>query len=423
MTGKRYSRLNNGMRVITEAVDHVDTVALGIWLDKGSRHESPSENGMFHFIEHTLFKGTPSRNARQIAETIDSIGGILDAYTAKEETCYSIKVRRKHLDHTLEILADMLQNPLFDPEELDRERGVILEEIKMEEDNAEDLVYEKSLFYFWPDHSLGSPILGTPENVSRFDHAEVSAFHRRFYRPDHMIVSAAGKLDHDYLCQKLAELFPVNRLPLDPPVELAPLASPQQIYLPRPSLEQVNFCLNFNGLSQLDARYEQMALLNTLLGAGMSCRLFQKIREDRGLTYSIGSFTFAARDSGLFTIYGGCGPETFEEVVNLCLEELRILCREGLQPGELDRAREQYTGSLVMGLESTHSRASAMARHLLYMDEIFDEEKVQEEVEKITEAETLELARELFNDSSLSLCAIGRLDEEAPASPFQLQNP
>ena len=420
MTRKRLSRLDNGMRLITEAVDHVETVALGIWLDKGSRHESAEQNGMFHFIEHTLFKGTPTRNARQIAETMDSIGGVLDAYTAKEETCYSIKVRRKHLDHTLEIMADMLQNPLFDPDELNRERGVILEEIKMEEDNAEDLVYEKSMQNCWPDHPLGRPILGPPENVARFDHDEVSAFHRYFYRPQNMIVAAAGLLDHDHLAKRLNELFPAQPILDYKPLQPAPNCAPHQVYIQRSSLEQMNFCLNFQGICQTDKRYEQLALLNTLLGAGMSCRLFQKIREDRGLTYSIGSFTFSAADTGLVTLYGACSPKHFDQVIDLCLEELRLLCQNGLEKGELDRAREQYTGSLVMGLEGTASRSGALARTLMYLDEVFDVGKVQADLERVTEDDVLALARDLFTDQAMSLCAIGKFDQEAPATPWKL---
>ncbi len=421
MTEIQFSRLENGMRVLTEKVDHVETVSLGVWLDRGSREETERENGMFHFIEHTLFKGTPSRNAREIAESVDGVGGILDAYTSKEETCYSIRVMDKYLDTTLEILADMLRHPLFHNEELDRERMVILEEIKMEEDNPEDLAYEKNMLHFWRNQSIGRPILGSPANVSRFDQGETSAFHRKYYRTENMLVSAAGKVDHEKLCAGLTGLFPGDQSGQEGRKDrAAPEVFPFQVYLPNSHLEQVNFCLSFQGVSLQNSRRHDFYLLNTILGAGMSSRLFQTIREERGLTYNIGSFTNCCSDCGQFLIYGGCSPEYFDEVVRLSLGEVRRLLEDGITPKELERAKAQFTSSLVMNLENTQARAAIMAKQMLYLEEVFDLDLAISRIEAVRREDIHQLARDLFSDETLGLSAVGPLALSSPADPWTL---
>lgn len=419
---KAYSLLDNGMRVVTETVDHVQTVSLGVWLNRGSRHEKPADNGLFHFIEHTLFKGTGQRNARQIAETMDGLGGYLDAFTSKEETCFSFKVRAKHLDTALELLVDMLQAPRFDPDDLDRERQVILEEIKMEEDNPEDLAYERNLAAFWQGNGLGNPILGTPDNVRGFCPDYVARFHRGVYVPGNLLVSAAGAVDHEALCAKLAAAFPAcstdDSLLLPDNV---PVPHGFQTYYSMRGFEQINFCMNFPGVGYGDSRRPALNLLSTLLGGGMSSRLFQKVREDRGLVYAIGSFVNAWRDCGALTIYGACGGESFETVMCLCLEELALLKREGVTVHELTRAKEQLEGHLVMGLESTSARASALARTMILRDALFDERKILAEIEAVRPEDVHALAHALLDDAAMGLTAIGALDGDAPATPWRLE--
>ncbi len=420
MTEIRYTQLQNGMRVLTERMSAVETVSLGVWLSKGSRDEQAAENGMFHFIEHTLFKGTASRNARAIAEQIDGVGGILDAFTGKEETCYSIKVRENRLHFALQILADMLVNPLFDEQELARERMVILEEIKMEEDNPEDLAYELSLQNSWKNNTIGASILGTESAVRGFNRARALDFHQKHYGPGNYLVSAAGKVDHDQLCAWLEALFPVNDRAEQTTNRTFPEVYAYQKYISNPNLEQVNFCLNFPGFSLKDPKRNAFYLLNTLLGGSASSRLFQRIREEQGLAYSVGSFTNACSDCGLLTVYGGCSPENFELVMDLALDELRSVKAGNIQESEVSRAREQFTGSLVMSLETTQGRASMLARSYMYSGEIFNLGSALRQIEKVTTDEVREMAATLLTDKSMGLISIGRLGDSQPKTPWRL---
>ena len=420
---KQHTTLENEIELVTEVLPHVETVFLGVWLTKGARFERPTQNGMFHFIEHVLFKGTPSHSAKGIAEAIEGVGGYLDAYTGKEETCFSLKVRAKHLDSTLTILADMLINPLFDEKELDKERQVILEEIKMEEDNPEDVIYEKSTHHFWKDHSMGHPILGSPENVKQFRQREVASFHREFYANSNMVIAAAGRLNHEALAQRILELFP-DRQTKRTPQWILPKSKPThrafQRYFPDQGLEQVNFCLNFPGVALADPRRTGLQLLTTLIGGGMSSRLFQKVREERGLAYTIGAFSPSYSDCGHWTIYGGCSPEHFEQIMSLCIDELKSILQNGVSIEEWNRSKEQVISSLVMGLESTTTRASILARYLIYKNKLFDTEDDIEEIETCQPEEALALARDLFTDQSLGLGALGPLHSTEPNTPWHL---
>jgi predicted Zn-dependent peptidase len=413
--------LVNGTHLLSERVDHVDTVALGVWLRRGSRDEERHENGMFHFIEHTLFKGTPDYNARRIAEIMDGMGGVLDAYTSKEETCYSFKVPARHLPRALEILVDMLTRPVFDEEELERERMVVLEEIKMEEDNPEDLVYERNLQAFWDGHPLGRPILGTPETVSSFTRDQLRAFHRRFYHPGDLVIAAAGKVDHHDLETRINALFPVDHG--EAPAgngATPPMPHAFQRYYPTSHHEQVNFCISFSGSSHTDPDRHAFYLLSALLGGSMSSRLFQKIREDRGLVYHIGTFLNSYRDGGVFTIYGGCSPANFDQVVELTFSEIRDCVSNGISREELDRAREHYIGSSLMSLEATQARAAAMAKSLIYRGQHFNLEAGIAALEEVSVGDVQRVAAEHLTDNTLGLCAIGRFSSDRPATPWTL---
>lgn len=411
------------MKVISERVPSIETVSLGVWLDLGSRDESARENGVFHFIEHTLFKGTPNRGARAIAESIDGVGGVLDAYTGKEETCYSVRVREKHLKLVLEILADMLLRPLFDDKELDRERRVVLEEMKMEEDDPEDVAFEKSIRHFWAGHALGRPILGTPENVNRFDHEEVAGFHREVYDPRRLVVVAVGKVDHQSLVRRLAELFPAvsgERKPSRRAARTMPKPRAFQKYEHRPHLEQVNFCLSFPGLAQNDSRRHALYLLNTILGGGMSSRLFQAIREERGLAYSIGSFTQFFSDCGQWLVYGGCGLESFSEVKAVSCDEIRRLREDSVTEPELRRAKEQFIGNYSLSLESTTARTSALARQWIFSNEYFDMALLIDQIEAVSSNEIISLGRELLRDESLGVYAVGPFGKRKPGKSWSV---
>lgn len=408
------SRLGNGMTVISEHVGHVETVSLGFWLDGGSRFESEPESGLFHFIEHALFKGTPRWSARGIAEAFDGIGGMCDAYTAKEETCFSLKVRAKHLPQTLSVLMDMLVDPSFDEEEMEREKRVILEEIKMEEDNPENVAFELGLSRFWPEHGLGRPILGSVDHVKSFSVPRIRSFHRRWYRPERLLVVAVGKVDHDDLCRMLEAGFSgqtVDTEPLKFEGTDMPRVADFQILKDRDSLEQVNFSTFHPGLSNSDPRRFALYLLVQILGGGMSSRLFQKIREERGLVYHIGCYSESFRDCGLVSVFAGCGPECFDEVYALFEAELALLRHEGVGEAELGRAKEAYVGSMVMGLESTFTRAGLLAKHWMTHGRIFEPQAAVAQIEAVTPDQVGEAMALVFGSGSGALCALGPLRE------------
>ena len=408
-----YTALTNGMGVISEHIDHVESVSLGIWLKKGSRHEPARQNGMFHFIEHTLFKGTPSRSAREIAEAFDGIGGTLDAYTGKEETCYFIRVRGKHLDQGLDILADMLSRPVFKDEELDRERQVILEEIRMVEDTPEDMAFEKCLQHFWQGHAMGRPILGSPKNLNRFSQAETHAFHKEHYRLGDMVCAVAGNVNHRHLTERLEELFEhsdmrgMGSATVKPPQNRA-----FQTYIPSDHFEQVHFLICFPGLYHTHNQIAVIGLLSTVLGGGMSSRLFQSVREERGLAYNIGSFSSSYSDCGHLSVYGACSPGNFEQTLGLCLKEIDRLKNDGITLDELARAKEQVIGNLTMGLENTYQRAAALAKRAITHQEIFDLDKTVAKIEGILAGEIMETARQCLIDDEMGILALGALPKK-----------
>lgn len=404
-----FTQLGNGIRVVTEHIPSLQSVSLGCWLTKGARHEQAQENGMFHFIEHTLFKGTPKWNARQIAETFDGLGGSLDAYTGKEETCFSFRLRSKHLPLGLGILADMIQNPCFDAVELDRERKVILEEIKMAADDPEDLAFETAMQSCWEGHSLGRPILGPPENVKRFRAVDVRDFHRCHYQPEDLIVAAAGQLDHEDLCKQIESLFCGFRPP--EPDHHAPLVPPTfkafQAVINKPYLEQVSFCLVFPTISQTHPNKPDLVLLSTILGGGMSSRLFQTIREERGLAYHVGSFFGTYSDSGFLSVYGSCAPENLQEVLDLIGDALKKIKTETIPEPELERAKEQCIGGLVLGLESSFSRAGALAKAMQYRGEIFDLKREIDRWNAVSSSSIQVLANNWFQNDRMGLAVVG----------------
>jgi len=408
-----FTQLENGIRIVTEHIPSLKSVSLGCWLTKGSRHEAESENGMFHFIEHTLFKGTPRWNARQIAETFDGLGGSLDAYTGKEETCFSFRLRAKHLELGLNILFDMLCNPSFDEVELDRERQVILEEIKMATDDPEDLAFETAMQTCWAGHPLGRPILGIPEGVGQFTASQIREFHHRNYRPEDLIVAAAGQVDHDDLCRRIETFFTGYKptIPVEEPAAGPPTFKAFHKVVDRPHLEQASFSIVFPTVSQTHASKPGLVLLNTILGGGMSSRLFQSIREERGLAYNIGSFFGTYSDTGFLTIYGGCAPENLQQVLDLVGDSVRTLKLETVAAETLDRAKEQCIGALVLGLESSYSRAGALVKAMQYRGEIFDLNAEIDRWSSVTPPMLQELANQWCQDDRMGLSVVGPVGE------------
>jgi predicted Zn-dependent peptidase len=400
--------LDSGLRLITERMPQVRSVTIGVWLTRGSRHESDERSGIAHFVEHMLFKGTATRSAEDIAQAIDSIGGQLDAFTAKEYASYYIKVLDEHVPLAVDLLSDIVMRPAFVPEEIEREKKVILEEIKMVEDTPDDLVHELFTQHFWEGHPLGRPILGSKETVESFTEGSLRAYFREAYVAQNMIVSAAGNLEHaavrDLVVRAFADL-PASGASLK---EQPPKVVPQVITRTK-DLEQSHVCMGTDSFPQRhDDRYVSY-ILNTILGGSMSSRLFQKVREKRGLAYSVFSGLSAYRDAGNITIYAGCAAEAVEEVIDLCVEELRVMKRDLMPVAELTRAKDHLKGSLMLSLENTASRMSHLARQEIYFDRHFGLDETLAGVQRVTVADVQRVASELFANGSLAATVLGPL--------------
>jgi predicted Zn-dependent peptidase len=405
-----FTTLSNGVRVISEAMPHVRSVAVGIWIGTGSRRETPERNGISHFIEHMLFKGTTRRSAEDIARSVDSIGGNLDAFTAKELVCFNTKVLDQHLSLAFDVLADLVLNPLFREDDIEKEKGVILEEIKMEADSPDYLVHEIFSANFWKDHPLGKPILGTRETVKRFDRNAVLEYYSAAYVPSGLIVTAAGNLTHDRLVALVREHFENQKPGVPLPPEVVPSTHARIALRSKKSLEQVHLCLGVPSYPLPHQERFACYVLNTLLGGGMSSRLFQNIRERQGLAYAVFSELNPYRDTGCLSIYAGTSLESARQVVELILKEFRQL-KESLVPEEeLRRAKDHLKGSLMLSLESTASRMSNLARQEMYFGRFFTLDELVESIESVTAADVQRIALTFFDPKQIALTILGNLE-------------
>ncbi len=407
----RKTVLPNGLLVLTESMPHLRSVSMGAWVGSGSRDEAPEVNGISHFVEHMVFKGTTSRSAQQIAREVDTIGGNLDAFTGKEMVCFNIKVLDENVAPALDVLADLVLHPTFTPEELTREQGVILEEIKMDEDNPDYLVHEVWTQNFWKGDALGRPILGTAKTVSSFNQQIVFDFYAGRFTPRNMVFSAAGNLEHDaFVAQVEKEFSSLAATGAAPATEfVTPKATPHITLKRKKSLEQVQFCLGVPAPPVNDARRYGVYLLNTMLGGGMSSRLFQTIREDQGLAYSIYSEMNPFRDTGSLCIYAGTSVDKTQTVLQLTLKELRRLKEETVGDVELKRAKDQVKSNMIIGLESSGSRMTNLARQQMYFGRFFGIDEIMEEIEAVTTTDVQELAQELFQPEMMALTLLGNL--------------
>jgi predicted Zn-dependent peptidase len=411
--------LPSGLRLVTEAMPHVRSVTVGAWLTRGSRHEPATESGVAHFVEHMLFKGTASRSARDIAQTIDAIGGQLDAFTAKEYASYYVKVLDEHLDVAIDLLSDMLRRPALAPDDVVKEQGVILEEIKMVEDAPDDLVHEVLAGQFWPRHPLGRPILGTPETVSSFNSAGLRAYFQQTYLAPHLVVAAAGRFDHTRLRDLVAGAF--DGIPAQSPTNGAepPAVTPGITFRHKP-IEQAHLCLGTPAYHQAHDDRHALFVLNTMLGGSMSSRLFQHIREERGLAYAVYSGLTTYSDAGMLTVYAGCAADKVREVVDLTIAELRALRDEPVPADELRRAKDHLKGSLMLNLESTSSRMSHLARQHIQFGRHISLDEILAAIDRVTAGDVQRVAGELFRSEGLAASIVGPAAAES-VSPEQLR--
>ncbi len=403
------STLANGLKIVSERMPSVRSVAIGIWVASGSRLEKGAERGMAHFLEHMLFKGTTSRSAEQIAREVDSIGGQLDAFTAKEMVSYNTKVLDEHVPKAWEVLSDMVLHPTFDPAELEKEKGVILEELKMEVDNPEYLVHELFAKGVWKNHGLGQSIIGTRQTIQGFTREMLVDYHRRVYTPANLVVTAAGNLHHDAIVKLVEDTL--GALPPGKPLpkpKAPKLEAP--IQLKQKKLQQAHLYLGAPSHPIAHETRFSTYVLNTILGGGMSSRLFQNIRERQGLAYAVMSEIMAYRDSGYLAIYAGTSADALPKVVASVMDEFRSLRNDRVPDEELRRAKEHLKGSLVLTLESTGSRMSNLARQEMFFGRFFSVDEIIEGIEAVSAEDVQARAVESFAPESISLTVLGKVD-------------
>jgi len=375
--------LPNGLRIVTDRVDTVATVSLGLWVDVGTRHEPALVNGVAHFLEHMAFKGTKRRSALAIAEEIEAVGGHLNAYTSRESTAYYAKVLKEDVGLALDILADILQHSTFEPAELERERTVILQEIGQANDTPDDIIFDYFQERAFPDQAMGRPVLGSPEIIKSLQRQSVIAYLKDHYGAARMVLSAAGNFEHDEIVALADKLL--SGMPAERAVSTEPARYVGGEHRQDRDLEQLHLVLGFPGLPLDDPDYYATAVLSTAFGGGMSSRLFQEVREKRGLVYAISSFAHSYRDGGLFGVYAGTGEDEAAELLPvLCDETLKL--GDGFTPAELARAKAQMKAGLLMSLESTSARCEQMAQHMLIHGTPFDPADVVRRIDAVDDA-------------------------------------
>ncbi len=410
------SVLPNGLIVISERMPHFRSASVGIWIRRGSRGEPAERNGISHFIEHMVFKGTERRSCEEIARTMDSVGGMLDAFTTKEYVCFNAKVLDENFPVAFDVISDMVLRPLFGEHDIDREKSVVFEEIKMDQDNPETLVNESFLQNFWEGHPLGRPILGTRETVGNFDRDGLFDWFRRCYAPNEIIISAAGNLEHARLLDLVHAQFGSLAPGADGYHPAPPDPCPALVVRRKRSLAQAHVCLGVPAFPVADPRRFANALINNILGSGMSSRLFQNIRERQGLAYAVFSETISYHDTGLLSVYAATGSDKVERLVRSVIEEFRRLKDEPVGEDELRRAKQQLKGSMTLSLESTGSRMGNRARQEIFFGRFYALEDTFASVEAVTVGELRQVAGELFAPGRVALAAVGPLDGFQPDS-------
>jgi predicted Zn-dependent peptidase len=405
----RKTTLDNGIRIVTEQIPYLQSVSLGIWVRTGSRFERPELNGICHFIEHMLFKGTQRRSAFDIAKEIDAVGGVLNAFTSKELTSFYSRVLNENLELAADLLSDLFLHASFPDDEIEREKQVICQEIHQMEDSPEDLVHEILGIQFWKDDPLGQPILGTIDSVMSLDRDTMISFKTDFYAPGDTLICAAGKIDHDLLVDMLAPEMTAVPAKRSPRVLTAAKTGTSAFVMER-DLEQVHVCVGMTGPSAVDERRHAAYILNTILGGGMSSRLFQEVREKRGLAYSVYSFLSSFSDTGIFGLYAGCDPERLEELLSVTGKETLDLARS-LTEEDVATAKSQIKGSIILAMESTDSRMNRLAKGEYYFGRYISLEEIIGAIEAVTPAELVSVAEEMINEDRFTIVAVGPIDQ------------
>ncbi len=404
--------LENGLRVVCEKIPYVRSVSIGIWVGTGSRNEDHINNGISHFIEHMLFKGTEKRSAKEIADSIDSIGGQINAFTGKECTCYYTKTLDSHIEIAMEVLADMFFNSKFDKKDIDLERKVILEEIGMYEDSPEELVHDVFSETSWKGNPLGYSILGTQDSLSRIDHTMFKEYMQKNYTPYNSVISVAGNFDEKKLEELIEKHFSHWKVDESYKADIHPVEFVSETTIKEKETEQVHICMGFNAIEHGNDKLYTLLAINNIFGGGMSSRLFQKIREEKGLVYSIYSYPASYKNAGLFAIYAGMNPEHLNQVIEITSQEIRNLIKTGISEEELYKSKEQLKGNYILGLESTSSRMNSIGKSELMLGHIHTPEEILQEIDEIHMARVNEVIEQVFNSKKMSFAAVGNIKKD-----------
>ncbi|MDI6784334.1 MAG: pitrilysin family protein [bacterium] len=400
--------LDNGLTIVSERIPYVRSVSIGVWMLAGSRQEEAEQNGLAHFIEHMNFKGTPTRTAKQIATYIESVGGSMNASTDRELACFYAKVLDQHLPLACDLLSDIVLHSNYTPADVEKEKDVVIEEIRMYEDDPDELLTDIFAATLWKDQALGRPIYGSAQLVQSFKQDDVIRYRQQNYLPENIVISAAGNLEHQQLVDCIHQHFELvqngNRITKSP--EPKPLANYQKVTLDR-ELEQIHFCLGTESLPRPHPDRYILSVLGVILGGGMSSRLFQEIRENLGLVYTIHSFGVAFRDTGYFAIAGATGPKKLNKVIQLVKTELKNMAQEPVTEEEFNNAKEQLKGGMMLSLESTGSRMTRLADLQIYLGKYISLDETIQKIDAVTREDILRLATQLFADSKQTLTAIG----------------
>ena len=400
--------LPNGLRVITDTVSTVESVALGVWCDVGTRHEDMTHNGVAHMVEHMMFNGTPTRSAQDIVGEIESVGGQMNAYTSREVTAYYVHLLKEDTEKAIDVISDMIQRPTFPDSEIEKERGVIVQEIGMTNDTPDDLVFDLYQETAYPNQALGAPILGTAEIVEGMQKQTMFDYVDHFYTPKNLVLSASGNLDHDQFVKWSEQYF--NSLPTDKQREALNADYKGGECRTIKDLEQSHIVLGFQGIHKSHPKYYAAILLSTILGGGMSSRLFQEVREKRGLVYSTYAAHSAYVDDGQFEIYAGTGPEKLPELMPVICDELKKIAAEKVSDEELMRAKSQLRAGILMGRESMLSRVNRQAKHLIHFNENVSIHSIIEKIDAVTANDIQGIAAQIFKGKP-TLSALGALDK------------
>ncbi|RZB37251.1 MAG: hypothetical protein SRB2_01333 [Desulfobacteraceae bacterium Eth-SRB2] len=403
--------LNNSIRIVSKKMPHVHSVSMGVWVNVGARDESSSESGLSHFIEHMIFKGTEKRTAFQIAKQFDAIGGQTNAFTSAENTCYHAKVIDTHLETMVDILSDIFLNSVFDEREVENERAVILQEIAMVEDSPDEYIHVLSGSNFWGDNSLGRSVLGSRENIAGFNAEALKGFFHKFYQPERIVISAAGNLEHNRLVDLIGPVFESIRPGNGFPERITPQGN-SKLNLHQRQLEQVHICLGIKGMSITDPRRYAYSLMNTILGGNMSSRLFQEIREKRGLAYSVYSFISSYVDTGIFGAYAGLNPKNARKATELILKEISSLKQTRVDPNELKDAKEHTKGSLMLASESNDNQMVRLAQNDTHFGRYIPLEEIANNIESVTQDDIFDLAESLFQKRRFALTLLGSVTQK-----------